>query len=460
VRRNQLALIKTRVAWDESQHPRDARGQFSEKSIDEAIEALSGLQELDEESGEVITPMLGKGRSLDEIMDSSEMEDMEDRVSSLTNSMDKISPPVKQGDHWSYPLRDAGTPKIVDPATLKPTQAGVVRSIVEKYIRTPSKKLPWVIKHEGELLLYDGHHRVSAALLLGQKNIKVKLTDFDALSAKQQGRTTRVFTRAVTLSRAQRAALWREFDTRATKEERDYRQTALVLFHEERARVREVFLEGVPQRSVAIVGRAKGEDPFIRAALERALREYAPGGDFHRHWLEQYQRLLQRTMFAAAEEIAAAGGLDFSLVQPRVLEAVVARAGRLSELVTRETASQVTLVVEQGVEQGLGMRQIADLIDDTVFDNQAPMRSTRIARTETVGSLNQGEYVSASAAGIFREKEWLSQGDDRVRFEHEALDGVRIPMDVEFVPGLLHPGDQRAEASQIIQCRCTLLYHT
>ena len=271
---------------------------------------------------------------------------------------------------------------------------------------------------------------------------------------------SRVFTRAVTLSRAQRAALWREFDTRATKEERDYRQTAMVLFHEERARVRELFLENAPQRSLVVVGRAKGEDPFIRAALERALREYAPGGDFHRHWLEQYQRLLQRTMFAAAEEIAAAGGLDFSLVQPRVLEAVIARAGRLSELVTRETASQVTLVVEQGVEQGLGMKQIADLIDDAVFDSQAPMRSTRIARTETIGSLNQGEFVSADAAGIFREKEWLSQGDDRVRFEHEDLDGVRMPMDAEFAPGLLHPGDQRAEASQIIQCRCTLLYHT
>jgi hypothetical protein len=270
----------------------------------------------------------------------------------------------------------------------------------------------------------------------------------------------RVLSRSVVLNRAQRAALWKTFDARAVEEEKDYLRAAILQFEEERRGVNAVFDDHAPQRAARVQGRAAGEDPFVHAALERVLGNYSPGGDYHQRWLDRYRALIGRTINAAAKGLADSVGFDFTLRNPAVLDAIDARARRLADFVTQETATQVSQAVALGQEQGLGVREIADLIDNLVFGGTAEMRATRIARTESIGALNQGEYLTAQDAGIFRDKEWLSQGDDRVRLEHEALDGVRIPIAGEFAPGLAHPGDQRAGPEQVINCRCTLLYYT
>jgi len=263
--------------------------------------------------------------------------------------------------------------------------------------------------------------------------------------------------RALHLTAPQRHVLWRDFDHRASKAEDEYRRVAQSLFTEEAADIGRIFAENVPARRST---RAAGDDPFVQAALERVMTNYAPGGEYHARWLQRYGQLVTRTFALAGKQMAAEAGFSFTLENPAVQAAILQRTERLASLVTRHTAEQVMAVVGAGREAGVGMREIAGMINEAIFESQAPQRSVVIARTETIGALNQGEYETARAAGIFAAKEWLTQGDDRVREEHEDLDRMRVPIDADFTPGLAFPGDGRAGPEQVIQCRCTLLYHT
>lgn len=68
-----------------------------------------------------------------------------------------------------------------------------------------------------------------------------------------------------------------------------------------------------------------------------------------------------------------------------------------------------------------------------------------------------------------RELEWVTEGDDRVRDSHEAMDGTRIEVQDVFQIEIYKDGQPTGEfvsseapatggvASQDVNCRCTLL---
>jgi len=54
-------------------------------------------------------------------------------------------------------------------------------------------------------------------------------------------------------------------------------------------------------------------------------------------------------------------------------------------------------------------------------------------------------------------KSWVSAHDDHVRESHkECEDQGAIPSTSTFENGLMYPGDQNGDASEVINCRCTL----
>lgn len=261
---------------------------------------------------------------------------------------------------------------------------------------------------------------------------------------------------APSLSAHHRLALWRAFDAKATAEEAPYYSTARSLFARES--------ESIQSMIASLAGhRADGSDPveaYLAALLQRIGVNYAPGGLYYQQWLEEYRALIARTVQVGGQDVAASVGLDFTLANPQVQTAIQGRAASLAELVGEETAKQITAAVAVAREQGLSMRDTAALIEDTAFNEQTTHeRATRIARTESVGALNAGEYLSAVTAGVFRSKEWLTQGDDRVRESHGALNGSAIPLEDRFANGCRYPGDRDGGAGEVINCRCTVLYH-
>jgi hypothetical protein len=263
-----------------------------------------------------------------------------------------------------------------------------------------------------------------------------------------------------TLTPNQRRALWDQFDQRATSLETSYHREAALQFERERTGVRALFEQASVKRSAT-------DDPYLAAALQKVRDDYAPGGEYHSDWLARYLKLIGETTQAGAQDVLAGTGFDFQLTNPHVQAAIHQRAAKLADYVAQTTANQITDVVKAGREAGLGISQVADTIDQSVFAGNAPARARMIARTESAGALNQGEFESARISGVFPTKEWLSQGDDRVRegdafigADHVELDGQQQEIEAEFAPGLQHPGDQNADASAVIICRCSLLYLT
>lgn len=242
-----------------------------------------------------------------------------------------------------------------------------------------------------------------------------------------------------------RLRLWRKFDVKATREESRYEREAQEQFAHEKAAIVALF-EG-------------SSDAHIRTALEKLKAAYLrKDGEYHLQWIKRYTKLISETFNASGQDLAAEIGFDFSLENPKVQFAIRNRANKLSGNVTRTTYESIQDAVSKGRAEGDGVGSIAKRIREDVFGGEiTKSRATTIARTETIGALNEGEMIAAQESGVIRSKEWLSQGDSKVRDGHD-IDGEVVSVDAQFSNGLEYPGDQRGTADNVINCRCTVLY--
>lgn len=89
-----------------------------------------------------------------------------------------------------------------------------------------------------------------------------------------------------------------------------------------------------------------------------------------------------------------------------------------------------------------------------------------VAETETHRTINEGGYEAAERyaeehPGVTVYKTWKTMMDDKVRDEHEELQGATIPLDARFYSwtgdSALKPGDFMSPELNI-NCRCLLRY--
>jgi hypothetical protein len=164
------------------------------------------------------------------------------------------------------------------------------------------------------------------------------------------------------------------------------------------------------------------------------------------------------------------------------------RAGWGTERLARAVADSIGLTPKQqqdlqrqeatwrrsapnGLDRAAGMtdddflspQQIDRLVSDRADDYRAA-RAERIARTEALRVTGTAQDLalreSLRDTGIEEGavlKEWVAANDGRTREAHAARDGVTIPLNEEFAPGIMKPGDGPAKES--VNCRCTLRYH-
>lgn len=242
-----------------------------------------------------------------------------------------------------------------------------------------------------------------------------------------------------------RNLIWRKFDVKASRQESRYEKEAREQFEREKA---------------DIENRLSGStDATIQAVLEKIKAAYTrKDGQYHKEWLERYEQLITETFNAAGEDIAAELGFDFSLENPRVQFAILNRTNKLAGNVTQTTYDAVKDTIAKARSEGLGLSEIAARIREDVFGGEiTKTRAMTIARTETVAAMNEGEMIAAQESGVIRSKEWLSQGDAKVRDGHD-IDGETVGLDDLFSNGLEYPGDKRGAAANVINCRCTVLY--
>lgn len=121
---------------------------------------------------------------------------------------------------------------------------------------------------------------------------------------------------------------------------------------------------------------------------------------------------------------------------------------------TKSINSQVL----QGILQGESIPKIAGRLENVVgMDANAAIRN---ARTMTTAAENNGRMEGIKAAesqGIVYKKTWMATHDARTRDAHADLDGVTVEIDDAFPNGLQFPGDPHGPASEIYNCRCSMV---
>ena len=173
-----------------------------------------------------------------------------------------------------------------------------------------------------------------------------------------------------------------------------------------------------------------------------------------------------RTFTEAWDEIAG-GTVEASPYAARHLESVHNRLVRVPDTVFDTIRS----ALDEGRQAGEGIPELSRRVDALMADQERwRNRAVVIARTEVIAANNEGQRNAAGAiadaSGVPRNlvaKEWLATSDRRTRDTHLSASGQKvIGLDTPFQVGgsnLIAPGDPNGPGDEVIQCRCTVLYH-
>jgi hypothetical protein len=254
------------------------------------------------------------------------------------------------------------------------------------------------------------------------------------------------------------ALAWEEFDQKARSAEPPYESAALAQFEAESVAVVRMiesnipsFKADVPNFLAALIW------PYIDAAELKIAAAFAIGGMFYRQWYNRFRPLVAKTMATPAPAVRV--GI-LGPTSPQVINAINRRVTKLAGSVTETTKQQIRAVIAQARLDGVGVGELAKRIRSDVFGGViSAARSQTIARTETVGALNEGAMLKARQGGVFRSKQWVSQRDGRVRPSHRSAESAGwIPIEQPYNNGLDYPHAPGAPADEVINCRCSQMF--
>jgi len=181
----------------------------------------------------------------------------------------------------------------------------------------------------------------------------------------------------------------------------------------------------------------------------------------------KYYRTTRKELLRAENKAFENKGEWEQAIQIYIDTEVATRITGVTEVSRTITEKAIREAVQEGLENGYGIEKTKRLIAQSVDAKWLAMRRNRarvIARTETITSLNHASYQGALSTGLEVQKAWLSYKDSRTREDHyEMNSNDYIPLDADFNVGgqlMLHPGDPRGSAAQVINCRCGLVYKT
>ena len=128
------------------------------------------------------------------------------------------------------------------------------------------------------------------------------------------------------------------------------------------------------------------------------------------------------------------------------------------------TREQVRQVLEQAANEGWGVDQTVRALQSS---DLTLWRARMIVRTETQKAAFKGRKMGADKIEYQTTTEWIAANDHRTRHSHRRVDGDVVdpnqPFKVPVFKGDLQigeetmegPGDPKASAGNVINCRCT-----
>lgn len=181
------------------------------------------------------------------------------------------------------------------------------------------------------------------------------------------------------------------------------------------------------------------------------------------YWTGETVRALEDFMSATwmegGQEAASAFGVDWDVLDPRVMAAMQDRLQVLASQVTTTTRNIMeSQILEGGVQAGESIDDLAARLR-TVFADLSTWRASLIARTEVVSGYNASAHTVARESGVVASRQWLATGDRRTRPSHRAQNGYVLQRLEERYPnGCLYPGDPNADPAETVNCRCVELF--
>lgn len=147
------------------------------------------------------------------------------------------------------------------------------------------------------------------------------------------------------------------------------------------------------------------------------------------------------------------------------LDSIEAEAAKNIEDISQSVASDVTDVLMRGVRLGHSVDQIATNLYNNI-DEFTRGRAATVARTETHNAAMDALWDAVDALDVPAEsKTWVCLMDGRERDSHHDLHGTTVDINDPFQAwggDLMYPGDDSldADASEIVNCRCSVIYTT
>jgi len=286
----------------------------------------------------------------------------------------------------------------------------------------------------------------------------------DATAEAPRSRIVRPHTRILLPTSDARSAYWHRALPRLDSLERTFARGLVAVFAKQRERVLSK-ARAVAQRELDRYAGWKRRK-VVADIRRRGVR--APGDDLlHDAWdvSSENNSLMMgmRPYHANAFNSGARLGADqvnvsWDVNDPRAAEWLRKHGLEAADDINKTTRSKLARVISFGVEGGQTIDEIVQSMGD-VYDELDRSRRFMIARTETTTASNHGQltaWTDPETTGIVDRKQWISSRDDRVRDEHEALDGMIVGVNDEFAPGLSAPGDPSAGPAQIVNCRCVM----
>lgn len=142
----------------------------------------------------------------------------------------------------------------------------------------------------------------------------------------------------------------------------------------------------------------------------------------------------------------------------RLLPKLKPKEDKTIEWNTKKVASKTL----EGIVQGKSVRDIAKSFQAVMkMDRNSALMNARTAVTSAQNQGRSDAITKANEDGIHIMKEWMATGDDRTRETHWDLDGEAVEYDESFITSegneIDFPGDPKADASEVCNCRCTLV---
>uniref|UniRef100_A0A6M3KA37 Putative capsid morphogenesis protein n=1 Tax=viral metagenome TaxID=1070528 RepID=A0A6M3KA37_9ZZZZ len=179
--------------------------------------------------------------------------------------------------------------------------------------------------------------------------------------------------------------------------------------------------------------------------------------DFER----KFDKVLSIVYGDAAAKTFKTIGIDIKLgiEDPKIKEFITSRKNFIKGLPEEGFKTFQTMFKDLYYDKGLNPLAIAGkLKKEGIWDEYYKGRSKTIARTEAriaQGSAREGEAVEAG----MKNKIWLGAMDAKMRDSHrENAELGEVPMDFEYPNGQMFAGDQDADVSEFINCRCSMAY--